>query len=81
MPTTENPREAATPEERRAMGIADAHWFRHMATQALRDGKPRGEKRATSARTAARIILSQAKMQKSIVDMISDGVASGGCDR
>ncbi|MCJ2101829.1 response regulator transcription factor, partial [Methylobacterium sp. E-046] len=53
------------------VAIADAHWFRHMATRALRDGKPKAQMRAERARTSARIILTRAK---------EDAATMDGCD-
>ncbi|GJD54696.1 hypothetical protein [Methylobacterium dankookense] len=47
--------------ERRAVAIANVHWFRAMAWRALRDGGPQAELRAANARAAARIVLLQAK--------------------
>ena len=46
---------------RRAIAIGNANLFRAMASRALRDGKPHGEMRARNARTAARIVLRQAR--------------------
>jgi hypothetical protein len=50
--------------ERRAIAIDNANWFRAMAWRALRDGAPKGALRATNARTAARIVLRQAKRDR-----------------
>ncbi|MGV7034775.1 hypothetical protein [Methylobacterium symbioticum] len=47
--------------ERRAVAIANVHWFRAMAWRALRDGGPQAALRAANARAAARIVLRQAK--------------------
>ena len=57
-PETINPSSFAS---RRAIAIANANLFRAMACRALRDGKPHGEMRAGNARTAARIVLRQAR--------------------
>ena len=69
--------EYSTLAQRRAMAIADAHWFRNMATRALRDGEPRGEIRAARARTAARIILMRAKEDAAMHRMIVEAAAAG----
>lgn len=69
--------EYSTLAERCAMAIADAHWFRNMATRALRDGKPKAEIRASRARTAARIILMRAKQDVAMHRMIIDAAAAG----
>jgi hypothetical protein len=47
--------------ERRAIAITNANWFRALAWKALRDGGPKSELRASNARTAARIVLRQAR--------------------
>jgi hypothetical protein len=78
MPTrSQDPAEYSTLAERCAVAISDAHWFRNMATRALRDGKPRGRIRAQRARTAARIILMRAKEDAAIHRMIVEAVAAG----
>lgn len=75
--TSQDPAEYSTLAERCAVAIADAHWFRHMATQALRDGKPRGRVRAERARTAARIVLMRAKQDAAMHRMIVEAAAVG----
>ena len=75
--TSQDPAEYSTITERCAVAIADAHWFRHMATRALRDGKPRGRVRAERARTAARIILMRAKQDVAMHRMIVEAAAAG----
>ncbi|TXM99682.1 hypothetical protein FV242_24570 [Methylobacterium sp. WL64] len=79
MPATRSrdPAEYSTLAERCAVAIADAHWFRNMATQALRDGEPRSAIRAANARTAARIILMRAKQDVLIYRMIDEAAAAG----
>jgi hypothetical protein len=78
MPTMkQDPAEYSTLTERCAVAIADAHWFRNMATRALRDGKPRGRIRAERARTAARIILMRAKQDAAMHRMIVEAAAAG----
>jgi hypothetical protein len=74
---SQDPAEYSTLAERCAVAIADAHWFRNMATRALRDGKPKGRVRAASARTAARIILMRAKQDAALHRMIVDAAAAG----
>ncbi|MCJ2101220.1 hypothetical protein, partial [Methylobacterium sp. E-046] len=59
------------------VAIADAHWFRHMATRALRDGKPKAQMRAERARTSARIILTRAKEDAAMHRMIVEAAAAG----
>ena len=71
------PAEYSTLAERCAAAIADAHWFRHMATRALWDGKPRAQVRAARARTAARIILMRAKEDAAMHRMIVEAAAEG----
>jgi hypothetical protein len=46
---------------RRAIAISNINWFRATAWKALRDGGPKAELRAVNARTAARIVLKQAR--------------------
>lgn len=78
MPTrSQDPVEYSTLAERCAIAIADAHWFRNMATRALRDGKPRGRIRAERARTAARIIPMRAKQDTAMHQMIVEAAAAG----
>lgn len=62
--------------ERRAVAIANAHWFRAMAWRALRDGRPQGELRAANARAAARIVLRQAKRDALVNRMASAALAA-----
>lgn len=52
--------------KRRAIAIANANLFRAMACRALRDGQPQGELRAANARTAARIVLRQARQDATV---------------
>lgn len=75
--TTRDPAEYSTLAERCAVAIADAHWFRSMATRALRDGKPRAKVRAANARTAARIILMRAKEDAAMHRMIVRAAVAG----
>lgn len=78
MPTrSQDPAEYSTLAERCAVAIADANWFRNMASRALRDGKPRGLIRAERARTAARIILMRAKQDAAMNRMIVEAAAAG----
>jgi hypothetical protein len=74
---SQDPAEYSTLAERCAVAIGDAHRFRHMATRALRDGKPRGEIRAARARTAARIILMRAKQDAAMHRTIVEAAAGG----
>ena len=78
--TSRDPAESSTLAERCAVAIADAHWFRNIATQALRDGEPRAEIRAANARTAARIILMRAKQDAVIHRIIGEAAAAGRPD-
>jgi hypothetical protein len=78
--TSRDPAEFSTLAERCAVAIADANWFRNMATRALRDGKPRAKKRAASARTAARIILARAKQDAAMHRMIAEAAMAGRLD-
>jgi hypothetical protein len=73
--TSRDPAEYSTLAERCAVAISDAHWFRHMATRALRDGKPRAQIRAQRARTAARIILMRAKQDAAMHCLIVEAAA------
>jgi hypothetical protein len=75
--TSRDPAEYSTLAERCAVAIADAHWFRNMATRALRDGKPRAKARAANARTAARIILMRAKQDAAMHRMIGEAATAG----
>lgn len=74
---SQDPAEYSTLAERCAIAIADAHWFRNMASRALRDGNPRGRIRAERARTAARIILMRAKQDAAMHRMIVEAAAAG----
>ena len=60
---------------RRAVAIANANFFRAMACRALRDGKPHGELRARNARTAARIVLRQARRDAVVYRMSAAALA------
>jgi len=75
--TSRDPAEYSTLAERCAVAIADAHWFRNMATRALRDGKPRAKVRAANARTAARIILMRAKQDAAMNRAIALAAEAG----
>ena len=75
--TSRDPAEYSTLSERCAVAIADAHGFRHMATRALRDGKPRARLRAERARTAARIILRHAKQDAAMYRTIIKAADAG----
>ncbi|QGY05923.1 hypothetical protein MMSR116_31545 [Methylobacterium mesophilicum SR1.6/6] len=74
---SQDPAKYSTLAERCAVAIADANWFRNMATQALRDEKPKGRLRAASARTAARIILARAKQDAAMHHAIAEAAAAG----
>jgi hypothetical protein len=74
---TKRPVKYTTLAERCAIAIADAHWFRNLATRALRDGKPKAKIRAANARTAARIVLTQARRDVLMHRMIDKGAVAG----
>lgn len=63
--------------ERRCIAVANANWFRKLAWRALRDGAPRGEFRAANARTAARIVIRQAKRDALISSIAREALAQG----
>jgi hypothetical protein len=69
--------EYSTVADRCAIAIEDANRFRHMATRAMRDGKPDGEFRAGKARTTARLILMRAKQDVAMHRMIVEAAAAG----
>ena len=46
---------------RRSVALVNVRWFRAMARRALRDEGPQGALRAANARTAAWVVLRQAK--------------------
>ncbi len=60
---------------RRAIAIGNANWFRAIAWKALRDGGPKCELRAANARTAARIVLRQARRDALVHRMTTDALA------
>ncbi|CAM3081567.1 hypothetical protein JHFBIEKO_4042 [Methylobacterium mesophilicum] len=60
--------------DRRAIALANAHWFRAMAWRALRDGSPRGDIRAANARAAARIVIRQAKRDALVNRLVTDAL-------
>lgn len=62
--------------ERRAVAVANAKWFRAMAWRAVREGSPGGQQRAANARAAARIVLRQAKRDALINRMANDVLMS-----
>ena len=49
---------------RRRVALANVRWFRAMARRALQDGAPLAASRAADARTAARLVLQQAKRDR-----------------
>lgn len=74
---TKRPVKNTTLAERCAIAIADAHWFRKLATRALRDGNPKAKIRAANARTAARIVLMQARRDVLMHRTIDKAAAAG----
>ena len=64
--------------DRRAIALANARWFRAMASRALRDGAPQGASRAANARAAARIVLRQARRDALVHQLVTDALAIGG---
>jgi hypothetical protein len=60
---------------RRAIAISNINWFRAVAWKALRDGGPKAQLRATNARTAARIVLKQARRDALVSRMTTDALA------
>jgi hypothetical protein len=60
--------------QRRSIAVANVHWFRKLAWRALRDGRPQGELRAAAARTAARIVIRQAKRDTLISRMAHEAL-------
>ncbi|MGH1572069.1 hypothetical protein ACRAWG_16990 [Methylobacterium sp. P31] len=63
---------------RHTVAIANIRWFRAMAWRALRDGGPQGLLRAANARTAARIVLRQARRDALVNRLVTDALAVGG---
>jgi hypothetical protein len=63
--------------DRRAVALANVRWFRAMAWRALRDGRAQGELRAFNARTAARIVLRQAKRDALVSSLMTNALAAG----
>jgi hypothetical protein len=61
--------------KRRAIAIGNAHWFRALAWKALRDGGPTSALRAANARTAARIVLRQARRDALVHRITTDALA------
>lgn len=62
--------------KRRAIAIGNANWFRAVAWKALRDGGPKAELRAANARTAARIVLRQARRDALVHRITTDALAN-----
>jgi hypothetical protein len=60
---------------RRGIAISNINWFRAVAWKALRDGGPKAELRAANARTAARIVLKQARRDALVTRMTTDALA------
>ncbi|MGH1570371.1 hypothetical protein ACRAWG_06490 [Methylobacterium sp. P31] len=53
---------------RRATAIANANWFRALASRALRDGQPESALRAAKARKAARLVVARARRDGLLLD-------------
>lgn len=68
-------REPTGAERRRAIAIGNINWFRAVAWRALRDGGPKAELRAANARTAARIVLKQARRDALVSRITTDALA------
>jgi hypothetical protein len=63
-------------DRRRAVALANAKLFRALAWRALRDGNTNGALRAANARTAACIVIQQAKREALVNRMAMDALAS-----
>lgn len=61
---------------RRAIAIANANWFRAVASKALRNGGPKAELRAANARAAARIVIKHAR-RDALVSRITTAAMAG----
>ena len=73
-----SPRQRGPITHHRTVAIANIRWFRAMAWRALRDGQPHAELRAANARTAARIVLRQARRDAMVDRLMTDALAVGG---
>ena len=67
--------------DRRAVAIANALWFRALAWRALRDGAPKAELRAANARAAAHILLRQVRRESLVHRLMFDAVVVEAASR